>query len=154
MGDAAMPRHDRQIVVRYRPGKDVDIREDCADHTGKNGDSAYRAGRLLPGKRRPRRLTGEKGFAEQRANDAMSDGIHSEGRIRHELRDAELFDLHEWRALFENPADTAPGYFVRGESLHGLIGTLGIQGHKEPARGLRIGEQQPPGRLEMRRIGR
>ena len=63
--------------MSQRPGEHVDIREDSANRAGEDGHAAGGLRRLAPGERRAGRFAGEKGFADQSANDAVSDGIHA-----------------------------------------------------------------------------
>ncbi len=69
-----------QAVVRERSGKDVNVREDCAERRGNDGDApgvceAARARRALSA-----RVVVEKSFADERADDSVRDGIHQAAR--------------------------------------------------------------------------
>ena len=73
MGDAAVPRQDKKIVVREKVAEDVGVRKDRTEHEGPGNDSfaihRLRAEHVLPAKR---------GLSDERAGYAVSDGVHAE----------------------------------------------------------------------------
>jgi hypothetical protein len=66
-----MPGQQQQLVVRKHIAKHVRVRENCAQHQcpGDNAPLIDRDGR--------KKVAAAKGcFADKRASDAMSDGVH------------------------------------------------------------------------------
>ena len=72
MGDAAMPRQNKEIVVREKFAEDVGVRKDRTQHKRPSDDSLaiqrLRAEHVLPAKR---------GLGDERAGYAVSDGVHA-----------------------------------------------------------------------------
>src|ERR1700730_11257372 len=121
-----MPGEDQERVLGKNVAEDIGVRKDGAEHQ-RPRDDAPAAHRM----RDKQILAAEDSFSDQRAGDAVGDGVHSESLMNKEKR---VFLRHYF-------SDAAGGNAVMLHGGESRFSGFGRDGDEQAPGGLRIEEQ-------------